>query len=299
MLNSPRNDDFVGRFPIRESVVEESISGDGSVLLEQPPSPSASDWDGRVDNYDAFFGADMSFDSFFGSLEGLSFGLPSTANLTLPTTNQDVLTVTSSVLESRAIEIREQLRLAAMTCDDSNTAHHLKDLNPAIELINHAQIESCIDLYFHYYHRHCPILHRPSFDATNVALPLLLSVMALGAMYSKDRHRVYCLRNLLDLMERYIYGLPGLGDEYEDSLNLAQAADDEKLQHQFEIFQGAYLIVVAQYFSGNTMARKRARQQRFTKVMSVGRILVSPATEAFANRAFTDCPSISLTYCPA
>ena len=269
LLNSPRHDDFVERFPIRKSPTEESIEGGGGLLLEQAATPGMSDWADRVENYDAFFGADMSFDSFFGSLEGLSFNLPMLTHQELPGTTQEVLPVTSPALEFRAHEIREHLRNAAITHDNMNGTQHFKDLGPAIELITHSEVDSCIDLYFSYYHRHCPILHRPSFDATSVALPLLMSVMALGAMYSKDSTQLSLLKQLLDLIETYIYGLPGLGVEYEGCLNLAQPAEDDKLQNQFENFKGAYLIVVAQYFSGNTMARKRARLQRFTRVLSV------------------------------
>ena len=269
LLNSPRHDDFVERFPIRKSPIEESMDGGGGLLLEQPATPGMSDWGDRVENYDAFFGADMSFDSFFGNFEGLSFSLPMPAHQELPETTQEALAVPSPALEFRALEIREQLRFAALNHDDLNGTQHFKDLSPAIELITHSEVESCIELYFRCYHRHCPILHRPSFDATSVALPLLLSVMALGAMYSKDPAQLSLLKQLLDLIETYIYALPGLGVEYEGCLNLAQAVDDDRLQHQFEIFQGAYLIVVAQYFSGNTTARKRARLQRFTRVLSV------------------------------
>ncbi|KAI9869806.1 MAG: hypothetical protein M1823_008947, partial [Watsoniomyces obsoletus] len=56
-------------------------------------------------------------------------------------------------------------------------------------------------------------------------------------------------------------------DEYSNSLNLAEAPDEQTLQFQFEIFQGAYLIIIAQYFSGNVAAKRRARRQRFTRVL--------------------------------
>jgi ammonia channel protein AmtB len=88
-------------------------------------------------------------------------------------------------------------------------------------------------------------------------------------MYYQDPDKVAWIRKLLNLIETYIYGLPGLRDEQEDGLDLSQAADDDILHQQFQTFQGAYLIIVAQYFSGGITARWRVRQQRFSRVLMV------------------------------
>jgi len=47
--------------------------------------------------------------------------------------------------------------------------------------------------------------------------------MALGGMYYKDPNKVAWIRKLLNLIETYIYGLPGLRDEHEGGLDLSQA----------------------------------------------------------------------------
>lgn len=78
---------------------------------------------------------------------------------------------------------------------------------------------------------------------------------------------------LLDIMETYIYSINGFNDEFdlpgrtyaERTKNLSQ----EWLQYQLEEFQGAYLIVVVQYWTGNEIARTRVRQQRFAKLIAV------------------------------
>ena len=270
LLNTPQNDDFVGRFPTCLARTEETDSSDGTTSLDHAIAPHTPEWCDGVRTYDTFFDADVSFDSFFDNLENLSFGAPLThTHSPTFTTGPGEYSNIFSGLEPRALEIKDHLRSAAATLDNLDGTEYLKDLDPAIELIAPSEIEHCADLFFRYYHQHCPILHKPSFCPVIVPMPLLLAVMALGGMYQKDSGKVAWIRSLLDLMETYIYGLPGLRDEHEASLDLSQAADGDTLYHQFETFQGAYLIIVAQYYSGSITARTRVRQQRFSRVLTV------------------------------
>ena len=270
LLNNPPSDDFAGRFPTRQTGAEETENGDGTALPSQALAPDIPEWCGGLSTYDTFLGADMSFDSFLGNLEHLSFGAPLTHTHSSGLTNgQGEYSNIFSGLEPRANEIKDRLRIAAATLDSLHGTQSLKDLDSVIELIAPSEIEACIDLFFRYYHRHCPILHKPSFCPLIVPMPLLLAVMALGGMYYKDPDKVAWIRKLLNLIETYIYGLPGLRDEYEGDLDLSQAAGDDILYQHFQTFQGAYLIIVAQYFSGSIMARSRVRQQRFSRVLTV------------------------------
>lgn len=270
LLNNPPNDDFAGRFPTCQTQAEESENSDGSALPSQALAPEVPGWCGGPSTYDTFLGADMSFDSFLDNLEHLSFGVPLThAHSPGLTNGRGEYSNIFSGLEPRANEIKDRLRIAAATLDNLHGTQRLKDLDSTIELIAPSEIETCVDLFFRYYHRHCPILHKPSFCPLIVPMPLLLAVMALGGMYYKDPDKVSWIRRLLNLIEAYIYGLPGLRDEYEGDLDLSQAANDDILHQQFQTFQGAYLIIVAQYFSGSITARWRVRQQRFSRVLTV------------------------------
>ena len=270
LLNSPQNDDFVGRFPTCQTRSEETDSIDETIPMNQAVISDIPEWCDEFGTYDAFLGADMNFDSFFDSLENLSFGAPLTHNHSPTlTVSQGQHSNISSGLEPRAIEIKDHLRRGAATLKNLDGTRHLKDVDLALELITPSEIENCVDLFFRYYHRHCPILHKSSFCPLVVPIPLLLAVMALGGMYHKDASKVAWIRQLLDLMETYIYGLPGLRDEFEGSPDLARATDEDALFRQFETFQGAYLIIVAQYFSGSITARRRVRQQRFSRVLTV------------------------------
>lgn len=173
-------------------------------------------------------------------------------------------------LEPRAAEVRELLQMTAANFGSSSPEHQaLLGTGPAIAMMSSAETHSLVELFFQHYHKHCPILHKPSFNPMIVPMPLLLAVIALGGMYAPDKARVERMRSLLDIIELYIYNLPGLREEYSYSVDLSQAPTEEALHDQFQMLQGAYLIIVAQYFSGNLAAKRRARRQRFTRVLDV------------------------------
>lgn len=74
-------------------------------------------------------------------------------------------------------------------------------------------------------------------------------------------------------MEGYIYSIRGLSDEYDlPSRHYHIQGRDvtaEWQQYQLEELQGAYLILVLQHWTGNTIARARVRQNRFDKLAGV------------------------------
>jgi hypothetical protein len=297
LLNNPQNDDFAGRFPTRQTRAEETENSDGTALRSQALAPEVPEWCGGLSTYDAFLGADVSFDSFFDNLEHLSFGTPLTHTHSSGLTHgRGEYSNIFSGLEPRANEIKDQLRIAATTLDNLHRTQSLKDLDSAIELIAPSDIEACIELFFSYFHRHCPILHKPSFCPLIVPMPLLLAVMALGGMYYKDPDKVAWIRKLLNLIETYIYALPGLRDEHEGGLDLSQAADDDTLHQQFQTFQGAYLIIVAQYFSGSITARWRVRQQRFSRVLTV-RLAYRLHRRMMSRSCRSDCALVQFANC--
>jgi len=273
LLNTPEGDDFIGRFPIRDAPRGPVADDEDAVLGDQEASSDSSHWSEDHDQHDVFYGADVNFDFFFESFESLTFGAYPMQSEPLPgKTNGSRGTVSAAAvaLEPRAYEIRHLLQTTAANFSNLlPEARYMHDLAPAIELLTHDELDHCINLYFANYHRHCPIIHRPSFQPTMVPIPMLLSTVALGGMYSSEQNKVAWMRSLLDVMEAYIFGLPGLRDEYHSGVNLAKAPDEDTLHQQFQLFQGAYLMVVAQFFSGNVAARRRARRQRFMRVLTV------------------------------
>ena len=273
LLNSPP-DEFAGRFPIRDGPHYPADEDGDSALVDADSPSEASHWSEEMEPYDPYVGAtDTTFDGFFDGLESLTFGHPSIRADTLPVGSAMPMITTSNLsqaLEPRALEVRQALSTTASNFGSTlPEAQEMLQLGPTIEQITGPEVDHLVQLYFENYHRHCPVLHRPSFQPTLCPMATLLSVMALGGMYADEPVQIQRMRSLLDVIEAYIFSLPGLRDEYTNSLSLAEAPDEETLQYQFEVFQGAYLIIIAQYFSGNAAAKRRARRQRYTRVLDV------------------------------
>ena len=285
LLNSPPGDDFVGHFPIRDVAITGTIEDETTSLADGEDVSEASQWSEEPEVYDPYLGApDPAFESFFDGLENMTFGHPAVlrGDHIAPTSHPGlmVLSTQAQALEPRAAEVRQALQVTAATFGNTYPeCQHMLELGPAIEQLTGAECDSLIDMYFENYHRHCPLIHRPTFQPTQCPLALLLSIMALGGMYAPSPDIVHRMRSLLDVIECHIYSLPGLRDEFNDSLDLSVASDEFTLWHQFETFQGAYLIIVAQYFSGNLGARRRARRQRFTRVLDIARSFKLPTSQ--------------------
>jgi hypothetical protein len=82
------------------------------------------------------------------------------------------------------------------------------------------------------------------------------------------------LKMLLDTIEAYVYSTPPISDEYDAPgrtyIRRGEDASPEWQQYQLEELQGAYLIIILQYWTGNPIARTRVYQQRFPRVVAVG-----------------------------
>ncbi|KAK5336494.1 hypothetical protein LTR07_008528 [Exophiala xenobiotica] len=281
LLNTPEGDDFIGRFPIRSTVAAPIDEDDDAALGEVEIASDASHWSEDYESNDVFIGApipdyeSVNFDTFFGGFETLTFGAyPLHHDLSQVTSVGGLASQSAMALEPRAYEIRQLLlSTASKLSTEFPETINLMQMASDIELLTHAELDHCIGLYFTNYHRHCPIFHRPSFQPTTVPIPLLLGMVSLGAMYSQERAKVLWMKCLLDVMEAYVFSWPGLRDDYGGFFTLAEAPDEETLDYQFQLFQGAYLMVVVQYFSGNLAARRRARRQRFITVLSVRTVI--------------------------
>jgi hypothetical protein len=241
-------------------------------MADMEEASNASHWSEDFEQSDVFAGGSileldaMNFESFFGGFESMTFGhfpIPQISN------GSSIATSTSLTLEPRAFEIRQVLqeaagKLALEYPEDPQIPLILGDIN----LLTSIEIESCLSSYFANYHRHCPIIHRPSFQPTTAPTTLVLACIALGAMYS-EQIKINWMKGLLDVIETYIFSLPCVRDEFLGTMGVFDQPDEDATEYHFQTYQGAYLMVVVQYFSGNIAARRRARRQRFATVLNV------------------------------
>ncbi|KAL4960064.1 uncharacterized protein BDV14DRAFT_149716 [Aspergillus stella-maris] len=141
-------------------------------------------------------------------------------------------------------------------------------------LLTTARIQKFVALYFKYWHANCTIIHMPSFDPNTAALPLLTSVVFMGAMYTKDERELYAAKRLLDFAELYVFSSDIFSSEYELAATICGGRYNENEAHdwiQFQSFQAGFLMVVVQYWAGGSVSSSRAMENRFSEVIKVAR----------------------------
>lgn len=271
-------DGIVGSFPIRDNHAPPYLEEDEGTVGEPEDCSETSHWSEDYDRNGVFEGATIpdydgvNFESFFGGFETMTFGsYPLNADLGRITSTGGLVSSSALELEPRAFEIRQILinTTASLATQYPENQSMNAEVYSAIDLITHVELDHCLSLYFGNYYRHCPILHRPSFQPTMIPIHLLIAIAALGAMYSPDPRKVACWKSLLDIIEAYIFNCSGFREEYIGSINLAEAPDEDTLFYQFQMFQGAYMMIIVQYFSGNLAGRRRARRERYMRTLNV------------------------------
>ncbi|KAL4753717.1 hypothetical protein BDW72DRAFT_167788 [Aspergillus terricola var. indicus] len=141
-------------------------------------------------------------------------------------------------------------------------------------LLTTGRIQKLVALYFKYWHANCTMLHAPTFDPEYVALPLLTSVVFMGAMYTKDERERYAAKRLLDFAELYVFSSDIFSSEYEMASTICGNRQAEGEVHgwlQFQTLQAGFLMVVAQYWAGGPVSSSRAMEIRFSEVVKVAR----------------------------
>jgi hypothetical protein len=139
-------------------------------------------------------------------------------------------------------------------------------------LFTPCRLEKLVKMYFKCWHHHSPLLHPPTFDPESVPLALLVSVVFMGAMYSKDDEELSAAKRLLDLAELYVYSIDGFADELEirNVFRSPQSSTEPNTGLlAFQNLQAAYLMVVVQYWAGSQVSRRRAMEVRFSQVIRV------------------------------
>ncbi|KAB8301982.1 hypothetical protein EYC80_005436 [Monilinia laxa] len=257
-----RASEYTSLFP--QSAIQPWTGGD---LMSQNVANFGFDSNMQMDPSAAFL-HNLEFETFKRQTHGWQL---TTENF-IPWSGTNSVFIDRDILEQRAFDMREKLKCAASLQAGVNLPS--KEVMEAIEFITGDVIAAYVKLYFKHWHYHAPIVHEPSFNPCTAALPLVLLITSLGAMFSEQAAKV---KLLLDAIETYIYSINGFNDEY-DLLGRRYAdrvdnSSQEWLQYQLEEFQGAYLIIVLQYWSGNEIAKKRARQQRFARLLSIYRYL--------------------------
>lgn len=139
-------------------------------------------------------------------------------------------------------------------------------------LLTTARIRKFVTLYFKYWQPSCAMIHIPSFDPETVSLPLLASVIFMGAMYSSDQREAYIAKRVLDFAELFIFSSHVFAPESEVAAIFSgnrPSDDDANDWMKFQDFQAGFIITVVQYWAGSRPSRNRAMENRFSEIVKV------------------------------
>lgn len=139
---------------------------------------------------------------------------------------------------------------------DTREPHHA-----AIQLFTPDNLTRFLEAYFTYAHPHFPFIHRPTFDALDVTLPLLLAVFLGGSVHCFPQDDALRARSFFELGERYIFGI------------LSQQTDRSEcgLDERVQLLQAALLMYCLQMNFNNVQTRRRIRTLRFPDLVAYGR----------------------------
>ena len=145
-------------------------------------------------------------------------------------------------------------------------------------LLTGEKIRKFISLYFRNWHLNCPIIHRPSFDPANVPIGLIISVVFIGATYSKDQTERLAAKKLVDVAELVVFDSEIFSFEIEVTKIIqgdptTASSDPSRDWEIFQELQAGYLMVVAQYWGGSRGSKRRAMQSRLGDVINVARTM--------------------------
>jgi hypothetical protein len=143
-------------------------------------------------------------------------------------------------------------------------------------LLTGEKIRKFVSLYFRNWHLNCPILHKPSFDPAKVPVNLIISVVFIGASYSRDQTERLAAKRLVDIAELVVFDSEIFSFETEVTRTLqgespTSKSDSDDDWDVFQELQGGYLMVIAQYWGGSRGSKRRAMQSRLGDVINVAR----------------------------
>lgn len=139
-------------------------------------------------------------------------------------------------------------------------------------LLTTARIRKFVTLYFKYWHPSCMMIHGQSFVMETATLPLLASVVFMGAMYAADQREAYVAKRVLDFAELFIFSCDVYSSENDIGTVFSGSRCFENESNdwvKFQNFQAGFLITVVQYWAGSKVSRSRAMENRFSEVVKV------------------------------
>lgn len=127
-----------------------------------------------------------------------------------------------------------------------------------------SNIHRFLEYFWSLWYPHCPIVHKPLFDASSASAELLCVMILIGACFSPNENDNEISRKWLDSVEELIFRQVYFRSDRELLL-------DEPVQRKgiVQCIQAAYLVCSLQKREGSVEAQARIRRHRHASMVTV------------------------------
>jgi hypothetical protein len=134
-----------------------------------------------------------------------------------------------------------------------------------LEFFCPSNIRNYLKLFWDRWYRHTPIIHKPTFEATETPCLLLATMVLLGAFMSQNEQDASGAREWLEIAEESIFKEKWL------SGCLANSVGDRDMSNraQVALLQAAFFICILQNWEGGDDAKTRIRRSRHAMLVAV------------------------------
>ncbi|OQE18597.1 hypothetical protein PENSTE_c017G04256 [Penicillium steckii] len=168
----------------------------------------------------------------------------------------------SDILSQRSRELTQELQPFAI-CTKSRA-----NLKNAVDqaLFSAANIRFFMHLYVQHHHKHCPIIHIPTYQAESASLPLLLATFLGGSMHSYPRDTWSLAVDCIDIAEAYMFSLPVFHADFQHNTIL-----DAEMLKNYEVLKAVIILLQLQIGRNDPHVRRRVRYQRLPVLLHAAR----------------------------
>lgn len=169
-------------------------------------------------------------------------------------------------LEAKSRELVDNLRaIIANKLDGDSITNEWSRItqDPYLEFFSPPNIRRFLEFFWSLWYPHCPIVHKPLFDATSVSPALICVMVVIGACLSPNSQEHETARVWLDSCEELVFSHKCFRSDG------AVSNDDVERREKIQCMQATYLVCSLQKREGSLEAQARIRRYRHASMVAV------------------------------
>jgi hypothetical protein len=135
-----------------------------------------------------------------------------------------------------------------------------------LEFFSPENIERFLDLFWSRWYRHCPIIHKASFDLEDCSIILLAIMSLVGACMSARKSDHLEAKRILNSAEEILFANPLFS---ETVISVPERSTYLDTTQNVQILQAACFMCLLQKWEGDKAAKLRMQRHRFTAIVAV------------------------------